>query len=101
MAKTSAVEKNKRRERLSRLHAAKRAALKATVMDRSLPVEERFEATLKLAQLPRNGARVRVRLRCELTGRPRGNYRKFNLSRIALRDLASAGQIPGMVKASW
>ncbi|MCQ4161203.1 30S ribosomal protein S14 [Roseomonas sp. GC11] len=101
MAKTSAVEKNQRRERLSKLHAAKRAALKATIMDRDLPVEDRFEATLKLAQLPRNGAKVRVRLRCELTGRPRGNYRKFKLSRNALRDLASTGQIPGLVKASW
>ncbi|HWL81238.1 30S ribosomal protein S14 [Roseomonas sp. M0104] len=101
MAKTSAVEKNQRRARLSKLHAAKRAALKDVVMNRELPVEERFEATLKLAELPRNGARVRVRLRCELTGRPRGNYRKFKLSRNALRDLASNGQIPGLVKASW
>jgi small subunit ribosomal protein S14 len=101
MAKTSAVEKNRRRERLSKLHASKRAALKAVVMDKERPVEERFEATLKLAQLPRNGARVRVRLRCELTGRPRGNYRRFKLSRNALRDLASSGQIPGLTKASW
>lgn len=101
MAKTSAVEKNKRRERLSKLHASKRAELKSIVMDRSRPVEERFEATLKLAQLPRNGARNRVRLRCELTGRPRGNYRKFKLSRNMLRELASSGQIPGVVKASW
>jgi small subunit ribosomal protein S14 len=101
MAKTSAVEKNKRRERLAKLHAPKRAALKDIVMDRSLPVEDRFEASLKLAQLPRNGAANRVRLRCELTGRPRGNYRKFKLSRNQLRQLASNGQIPGMVKASW
>lgn len=101
MAKTSAVEKNNRRARLAQIHAAKRAALKKVVMDRALPIEERFEATLKLAQLPRNGAKVRVRLRCELTGRPRGNYRKFKLCRNALRDLASNGQIPGMVKASW
>ncbi|WP_149536173.1 30S ribosomal protein S14 [Siccirubricoccus phaeus] len=101
MAKTSAVEKNKRREQLSKLHGDKRAALKAVVMDRSLPVEDRFEATLKLAQLPRNGAKVRVRLRCELTGRPRGNYRKFKLSRNMLRDLANNGQIPGVTKASW
>jgi small subunit ribosomal protein S14 len=101
MAKTSAVEKNKRREKLAQAHAAKRAALKKVVMDRNLPIEERFDATLKLAQLPRNGAKVRVRLRCELTGRPRGNYRKFKLCRNALRDLASNGQIPGMVKASW
>jgi small subunit ribosomal protein S14 len=101
MAKTSAVEKNKRRARLARLHAPKRAALKAVVMDRERPVEERFEATLRLAQLPRNGAANRVRLRCELTGRPRGNYRKFRLSRNMLRDLASKGQLPGVVKASW
>ncbi len=101
MAKTSAVEKNKKRERLSRLHAAKRAALKAVVMNRELPVEDRFEATLKLAQLPRNGAPSRVRLRCALTGRPRGNYRKFKLSRNMLRELGSKGQLPGVVKASW
>lgn len=101
MAKTSSVEKNKRRERLSKLHAAKRKALKDVVMNKSLPVEDRFEATLKLAQLPRNGAKNRVRLRCELTGRPRGNYRKFKLSRNMLRDLASKGQLPGVVKASW
>jgi small subunit ribosomal protein S14 len=101
MAKTSSVEKNNRRARLAKLHKPKRAALKAVVMDRDLPVEERFEATLKLAQLPRNGAQNRVRLRCELTGRARGNYRKFKLSRNQLRELASSGQIPGMVKASW
>ena len=101
MAKVSKVNRNVERERLSKRDKAKRQSLKDIVMDRTLPVEERFNATLKLAQLPRNGAAVRVRLRCELTGRPRGNYRKFKLSRNALRDLASAGQIPGMVKASW
>jgi small subunit ribosomal protein S14 len=101
MAKVSKVNRNAERERLSKRDKAKRQALKDIVMDRTLPVEDRFNATLKLAQLPRNGAAVRVRLRCELTGRPRGNYRKFKLSRNALRDLASAGQIPGMVKASW
>ena len=101
MAKTSQVNRNKRREYMAERDKARRAALKAIVMDRSRPVEDRFEATLKLAQLPRNGAQVRVRLRCELTGRSRGNYRKFKLCRIALRDLASSGQIPGMVKASW
>lgn len=101
MAKTSSVEKNKRREKLSKLHAAKRKAFKDVVMDKSVPVEDRFEATIRLAQLPRNGAKVRVRLRCELTGRPRGNYRKFKLSRNMLRELASKGQLPGMVKASW
>ena len=101
MAKTSAVNRNAKRERLAARDRAKRVALKAVVMDRSLPVEDRFNASLKLAQLPRNGAKVRVRLRCELTGRPRGNYRKFKLCRVVLRDLASVGQIPGMVKASW
>jgi small subunit ribosomal protein S14 len=101
MAKTSQVNRNAKRERMSSRDKDKRAALKAVVMDRTLPVEDRFEATLRLAQLPRNGAKIRVRLRCELTGRPRANYRKFKLCRIALRDLASAGQIPGMVKASW
>jgi len=101
MAKTSQVNRNAMRQRKTKRDKAKRDALKAVVMDRTLPVEERFNATLKLAQMPRNGAAVRVRLRCELTGRSRGNYRKFKLCRIALRDLASAGQIPGMVKASW
>ena len=101
MAKTSAVNRNGKRERMAARDKAKRAALKERVMDRSAPVEERFEATLKLAQLPRNGAKVRVRLRCALTGRPRGNYRKFKLSRNMLRALASSGQLPGMVKASW
>ena len=101
MAKTSSVQKNNRRAKLAKTHAAKRGALKKVVMNRELPVEDRFEATLKLAQLPRNGAKVRVRLRCALTGRPRGNYRKFQLSRNMLRDLASSGQIPGLTKASW
>ena len=101
MAKTSSVEKNKRREKLSKLHAPKRAALKAVIMDRELPVEDRFEATLKLAQLPRNGAANRVRLRCEVTGRPRAFYRKLKMSRIALRELGNLGQIPGLTKSSW
>lgn len=101
MAKTSAVEKNKRRAKMAAQHAAKRARLKAVVMDQSISDEERFTATLKLAEMPRNGAKNRVRLRCEVSGRARGNYRKLKLSRIALRDLASAGQIPGMVKSSW
>jgi len=101
MAKTSQVNRNAKRERMAARDKAKRGTLKAIVMDRTLPVEDRFDATLKLAQLPRNGAKIRVRLRCALTGRARANYRKFKLSRIALRDLASAGQIPGMVKASW
>jgi small subunit ribosomal protein S14 len=101
MAKTSQVNRNAKRDYLAKRDRAKRAALKGIVMDRSRPVEDRFDATLKLAQLPRNGASVRVRLRCELTGRSRGNYRKFKICRIALRELASSGQIPGMVKASW
>jgi small subunit ribosomal protein S14 len=101
MAKKSAVEKNKRRERLVKQYAAKRAKLKAIAGNKELPMEERFAARLKLAELPRNAAPSRVRLRCEMTGRPRGNYRKFKLSRIALRELASTGQIPGMVKSSW
>jgi small subunit ribosomal protein S14 len=101
MAKKSSVEKNKRRERLVKQYAGKRAKLKAIADNKQLPMEERFAARLKLAELPRNSAPSRVRLRCELTGRPRGNYRKFKLSRIALRDLASNGQIPGMVKSSW
>ena len=101
MAKTRAVERNKKRERLSKQYAARRAALKAIISDRSVSEEERFDAVLKLAAMPRNGSRTRVHSRCELTGRPRGNYRKFKLSRVVLRDLASAGQIPGMVKSSW
>ena len=101
MAKKSAVQKNKRRMRMVERHAAKRARLKAIAQDRSLAPEERFQAYLKLAEMPRNSAASRVRNRCELTGRPRAVYRKFKLSRIALRDLASIGQIPGMVKASW
>jgi small subunit ribosomal protein S14 len=101
MAKTSAIEKNKHRRRLVARYATKRAELRAVVRDRARPPEERFEATLLLAELPRNSAKVRVRNRCTLTGRPRGYHRKFGLSRIALRDLASTGQIPGMVKASW
>jgi small subunit ribosomal protein S14 len=101
MAKLSQVNRNAMRERTAKRDKSKRATLKAIVMDRTLPVEDRFNATLKLAQLPRNGAAVRVRLRCALTGRARGNYRKFKLCRIALRELASSGQIPGMAKASW
>ena len=101
MSKTSQVYRNKKRERMATRDRTKRAALKEIVMDRSLPVEDRFTASLKLAQFPRNGAKVRVRLRCELTGRSRGNYRKFKLCRIQLRELGSKGQIPGMVKSSW
>ncbi len=101
MAKVSQVNRNAMRAYKAKRDRSKRAALKAIVMDRTLPVEDRFNATLKLAQLPRNGAQVRVRLRCKLTGRPRGNYRKFELSRIMVRELGNQGQIPGMVKASW
>ena len=101
MAKKSAIEKNKRRMRLVRSFAAKRERLKALANDEQLPQEERFAARLKLAALPRNAAPVRIRNRCELSGRPRGYYRKFGISRIALRDLASSGQVPGVVKSSW
>ena len=101
MAKKSAIERNEKRRKLTARYAAKRAALKDVANDRSLPMEERFSARLKLAELPRNSSRVRIRNRCKISGRPRGNYRKFKMSRISLRDLASTGQIPGMVKSSW
>src|SRR3954451_1919657 len=101
MAKTSSIEKNERRRRMTKKFASRRKKLKAIVQDKTLPVEDRFAATLKLAELPRNSSRTRIRNRCELTGRPRAYYRKFKLSRIALRELASTGQIPGMVKSSW
>ncbi len=101
MAKTSAVERNRKRQRLVKKFASRRNRLKAIARDNSVPAEERFAARLKLAELPRNSAPVRVRNRCELSGRPRGYYRKFKISRIALRDLASMGQIPGMLKSSW
>jgi small subunit ribosomal protein S14 len=101
MAKISAVEKNKRRARMAKQYANRRARLKAKAKDPSVPPEEQFAARLKLAELPRNSSKTRIRNRCELTGRPRAFYRKFRLSRIALRDLASSGQIPGMVKSSW
>lgn len=101
MAKKSAIEKNRKRMRLTKRFAARRARLKAMARDASLPAEERFAARLKLAELPRNSSPARVRNRCEITGRPRGNYRKFKMSRITLRELASQGLIPGMVKSSW
>jgi small subunit ribosomal protein S14 len=101
MAKTSSIEKNNRRKKLSKQFAAKRAKLKAVTRDQSIPMEERFSAQLKLAALPRNSAPTRVHNRCELTGRPRGYYRKLKMSRIALRQLGSLGLIPGMVKSSW
>ncbi len=101
MAKKSLVERNRKRMKLAERYAERRAELKRLAGDRSVTGEERFAARIRLAELPRNSSPVRVRLRCNLTGRPRGNYRKFGLSRIALRELASAGQIPGMVKSSW
>lgn len=101
MAKVSAVEKNQRRKRMHDKYAAKRTALKETIMNRELPVEDRFAAQLELAKLPRNSAKGRQRNRCGLSGRPRGFYRKFKLSRIALRELASSGQLPGVIKSSW
>ncbi len=101
MAKKSSIEKNNRRRRMAKQFADRRARLKAITHDKSRPMEERFAATLKLAALPRNSAPSRIRNRCELTGRPRGYYRKQKLSRIALRDLGSKGLIPGLVKSSW
>ncbi len=101
MAKKSSIEKNARRRRMSAKFASKRKALRETMRNLSLPPEERFAAQLKLSKLPRNSSPVRVRNRCGLTGRPRAYYRKFNLSRIALRELASNGQLPGAVKSSW
>lgn len=101
MAKKSAVEKNKNRRTLVDKYEAKRKALKAHIMDRDADTDTRFQATMQLAQLPRNSARIRIRNRCEMTGRPRAYYRKLHLSRIALRSLASQGLIPGMSKSSW
>ena len=101
MAKRSAIERNKKRRNLVVKNAAKRSALKQIARNKTLAPEERFTAYMKLAKLPRNSSPVRVRNRCELTGRPRGVYRKFKISRIGLRELASAGHIPGMVKSSW
>jgi len=101
MAKKSSIQKNEARKELSKRHRAKRARLKALSVDQSRPPEERMAAQMKLAEMPRNGAFTRVRNRCEITGRPRAYYRKLRMSRLALRDLASNGQIPGMVKSSW
>ncbi|MCB9994033.1 MAG: 30S ribosomal protein S14 [Hyphomicrobiaceae bacterium] len=101
MAKTSSVEKNNKRRKMAKQFAAKRAALKAMVNDKTATLEERFRAQLKLNELPRNSSPVRVRNRCEVSGRPRGYYRKLKLSRVALRQLGSQGQVPGMVKSSW
>jgi small subunit ribosomal protein S14 len=101
MAKKSAINRNEMVKRLVKTKAAKRAALKAIANDENLSLEERFEARLKLAELPRNSSPTRIRNRCEVTGRPRAYYRKLHMSRIALRDLGSRGQIPGLVKSSW
>jgi len=101
MAKKSAIETNERRRKLAASQAAKRARLKAIVNDKTLPIEERFQASLKLAQMPRNGAKIRIRNRCEVTGRPRAFYRKLKMSRVALRELGNQGMIPGLVKSSW
>ncbi|MGB0343210.1 MAG: 30S ribosomal protein S14 [Parvibaculales bacterium] len=101
MAKKGMVERNNKRKRMVAKYAARRAALMAVANDTSLSNEERFKARLKLAELPRNSAPTRLRNRCGVSGRPRGYYRKLNMSRIALRELASKGLIPGMVKSSW
>ena len=101
MAKTSMIERQKKREALVAKYAARREALKAITRDESRTREDRFKAALALAKLPRNSSATRLHNRCEVTGRPRAYYRKLRMSRIALRDLASAGQIPGMVKSSW
>ncbi|MTH77759.1 30S ribosomal protein S14 [Paracoccus aestuariivivens] len=101
MAKKSMIEREKKREKLVQKYAAKRAALNEVVHDQSLPMEERFKASLKLAELPRNSSATRLHNRCQLTGRPHAYYRKLKLSRIMLRELGSFGQIPGMVKSSW
>lgn len=101
MAKKSAIDKNKKRIHMAALHKEKRDALKELIKNKNTSQEDRFKAVLKLAALPKNGSKIRVRNRCEVTGRPRGNYRKFGMSRIAFRDLASSGQLPGITKASW
>ncbi|PKP75106.1 MAG: 30S ribosomal protein S14 [Alphaproteobacteria bacterium HGW-Alphaproteobacteria-6] len=101
MAKKSMVNREVKRAKLVKQYATRRAGLKAVIEDQTLPMEERFKATLKLAKLPRNSSATRIHNRCQLTGRPHAYYRKLKLSRIMLRDLASFGQIPGMVKSSW
>jgi small subunit ribosomal protein S14 len=101
MAKKSSIEKNERRRRMAKSQAGRRARLKAIAMDKTKSLDERFAASLKLAELPRNGAKNRIRNRCEVTGRPRAFYRKVKMSRIALRELGSKGLVPGLVKSSW
>jgi small subunit ribosomal protein S14 len=101
MAKKSMIERERKRQKLVDQYAARRAALKAVANDKAVPVEERFKATLKLAELPRNSSATRLHNRCQLTGRPRAYYRKLKISRIMLRELGSNGEIPGLVKSSW
>jgi|TARA_B100001540_G_C15767937_1_gene624876 small subunit ribosomal protein S14 len=101
MAKLSSINKNNRRLKLSNKFYQKRKKLKNIIMDKKLPLEERFKAQMKLSSLPRNSAKIRVRNRCQITGRPHGVYRKLKISRIALRQLGLEGKIPGMVKSSW
>ena len=101
MAKKCSVERDLKRRRLVKSNAKKRSALKAVIKNKALPMEERFAAVLQLSELPKNSSKVRVRNRCALTGRPRGYHRKFGISRLALRDLASVGELPGVVKSSW
>jgi small subunit ribosomal protein S14 len=101
MAKKSSIEKNNRRRRLTKKFTGRRSRLKAVARDKNKPMEERFAAALKLAELPRNSSATRIRNRCEITGRPRAFYRKHRISRIALRDLGSKGMIPGLLKSSW
>ena len=101
MAKTSAIQRNLKRIKLTKKFLKKRADLKKIIKNKKLPLEERFAAQLKLAKIPRNSSRTRIRNRCEISGRPHGVYRKLKISRIALRDLASSGKIPGMTKSSW
>ncbi len=101
MAKKSMIEREKKRQKLVAKYATKRAALKEIINDESKPMEDRFRASLKLAKLPRNSSATRLHNRCQLTGRPHAYYRKLKISRIALRDLGSAGQLPGVVKSSW
>ena len=101
MAKTSAIQRNLKRIKLTKKFLKKRESLKKIIKNKKLPLEERFAAQLKLAKIPRNSTKVRIRNRCEITGRPHGVYRKLKISRIALRELASQGKIPGMTKSSW
>ena len=101
MAKTSSIQRNLKRIKLVKKFLKKRENLKKIIKNKKLPLDERFAAQLKLAKIPRNSAKVRIRNRCEITGRPHGVYRKLRISRIALRDLASEGKIPGMTKSSW